>query len=240
MNKRHILDEIKRTGRANAGAPLGKARFFRETGIRETDWLGKFWARWGDAVREAGFEPNQLQAGYDESVLIEKYVSLARELGRLPVNSDLKLKAHTDKTFPSANTFARFGSKHQLVDKVRDYCHDRQGNEDVVSMCAAMPTQHRGATEKEGVDDGQDIGFVYLLKSGRYYKIGRTNAVGRREYELAIQLPEKASTVHTIRTDDPVGIEAYWHKRFESRHKNGEWFELTSADVKAFKRRKFM
>jgi hypothetical protein len=49
------------------------------------------------------------------------------------------------------------------------------------------------------------IGFVCLLRSGRYYKIGKTNAAGRRERELAIQLPEKAQTVHLIRTDDPAG-----------------------------------
>ena len=78
------------------------------------------------------------------------------------------------------------------------------------------------------------------MKSGRYYKIGRSNAVGRREYELAIQLPEKVTTVHTIKTDDPVGIEAYWHKRFQDKRKRGEWFELSTEDVQAFKRRKFM
>jgi hypothetical protein len=79
-----------------------------------------------------------------------------------------------------------------------------------------------------------------MIRSSRFYKVGRSNAVGRREYELGIQLPEQSRTVHVIQTDDPVGIEAYWHQRFAVKRQNGEWFKLEPGDVAAFKRRKFM
>lgn len=238
MDKQHILEEIKRTAKDNGGEPLGTARFFHETGIREADWHGKFWARWGDALREAGFEPNQFNKAYGEDSLIENFISVIRELGRFPVRGELMMKSRADERFPSHNVFARLGSKQQLATKIMSYCERHAGYEDVATLCA--PIASKSASPVDASPDQTTIGFVYLMKSGAYYKLGRSNAAGRREYELSIQMPEKLTTIHAIRTDDPVGIEAYWHHRFGEKRRNGEWFDLAASDVKAFKRRKFM
>jgi hypothetical protein len=240
MNKQHIVAEIKRTATANGGVPLGVSRFSQETGIKDSDWKGKIWARWGDALREAGFEPNQFSTpAYDKDTLIEKLIALARELGHFPVRAELNMKSRNDDSFPWSITFERhLGSIRQRATNVLEYCRSRTGYDDIIALCAPIAAQEDAA--KEEIEPEEVIGFVYLMKSGRHYKIGRSNAAGRREYELAIQMPEKLTTVHTIRTDDPAGIEDYWHRRFADKRKNGEWFDLAAADVKAFKRRKLM
>lgn len=240
MNKQHVLAEIKRTAQENGGAPLGWKRFFSETGIRYHDWFGKYWSRWGDAVREAGFEPNKLTEAYGDELLIEKYIGLVRDLGRIPVKGELRLKKRRDASFPNEKAFERFGSKGQLIAKVLEYCTIHAGFDDVAPLFRQVPLDRAETPHEQENAEIEVIGAIYLLKSGRYYKIGRTNALGRREYELAIQLPAKAKTVHVIRTDDPTGIEAYWHNRFAAKRSNGEWFELGASDVQAFKRRKFM
>jgi hypothetical protein len=53
-------------------------------------------------------------------------------------------------------------------------------------------------------------------------------------------MPEAVNTVHSIATDDPDGIEVYWHNRFKSKRAGGEWFSLDATDLKAFKARRFM
>ncbi len=239
MEKADILREIRRTAAENGGVPLGFRKFARETGIKYADWQGKHWIRWSDVVREAGFAPNQFAEAYDDGELLEKYAQLARELGRLPVSGDLRMKARTDAEFPHDGPFRRFGGKAELVRRLLEYCQSREGYDDIARLCGAYAPRKRDVPDGPPCKEGQ-IGFVYLGKSGKFYKIGKSNAVGRREYELSIQLPEKLKMVHAIRTDDPSGIEEYWHKRFAEKRANGEWFSLDAADVAAFKRRKFM
>lgn len=241
MDKQHILDEIKRIVRANGGKTPGQKRFESETGIKLSDWYPHYWLRWGDGLQEAGFSPNKFQTAYDQDILLEKYIGLVRELGHFPVQGEVLRKSKQDPTFPSHMVFARLGGKHKLAGLIVEYCKARSGFDDIIDVCAGLAgTETPSTKDNKESSDQEVIGFVYLIKFGRHYKIGRTNAVGRRHYELAIQLPEKANTVHVIKTDDPTGIEAYWHKRFEAKRGNGEWFELTVEDIKAFKRRKFM
>jgi hypothetical protein len=238
MNKQQILSEIRRTAKGNGGVALGIRAFSKATGVGEAHWRGRYWARWSEAVREAGAEPNKRPDRYRDEDLLEKYASLVREFGRFPVVSELRLRKRTDATLPNHERFERFGSKQQLATRLLAYCAEREGYEDVAAVCA--PVAKIDQDELKVDDIGSATGFVYLLKAGRFYKIGHSNSVGRREYELAIQLPQKATTVHKIETDDPAGIEAYWHKRFQAKRANGEWFQLDQQDVLAFRRRKFM
>jgi len=238
MDKAYILQEMKRTAEENNGVPLGWRKFLSATGVKKYEWLGRFWSRWSDAVREAGFAPNKMEAGYDRGQLLDHYAELARELGRLPTGDDLRLKAHADPAFPSEKTIRRLGARSALARELLQYCQVQNGFEDVARMCEDYGTRHR--VPSSGPQPSVEEGFVYLIKSGRFYKIGKTNAAGRREYELNLQLPEAVSTIHVIRTDDPGGIEAYWHQRFELKRKKGEWFDLTAADVATFKRRRHM
>jgi hypothetical protein len=231
----HILSEIRRTTAENGGKPLGKQRFLSETGIKERDW-NQYWPRWGDAVRAAGLEhSNRFNAAIPEETLLEQLVSLVRELGKFPVIGDLRVKARADSAFPVPETFRRFGGMRHLAERVRTFA-SQQGYLDVVALCpepaiVPAPAKPSGLVE---------IGVVYLMKSGRFFKIGHTNAVGRREREIALQLPQKIKVIHEIRTDDPLGIEDYWHRRFAARRANGEWFDLTADDVVTFRRRKTM
>lgn len=241
MDKQHILDEIRRTAEQNGGKPLGKAKFRDATGIRESDWSGKYWTRWNDAVVEAGFPPNLMQDSFDDMVVLRKLAEYIVEIDKYPTTAELKLRRRSDNSFPSKGVFARVGRKAEIARKLIQYCGDRDELQSVVEICRPIAAQKIKPASREMENRATpEHGYVYLMKSGKYYKIGFTKSLDRRQYEIGMQLPNGIEPIHSIRTDDPAGIEAYWHRRFKDKHMNGEWFDLTPQDVAAFKRRKFM
>lgn len=162
-------------------------------------------------------------------------------MGKFPSRAELSVKNFNDKTFPNKITFdSRFGSKKEKIAKIIDYCSRHKENDDVLKVCLSLLTNEKESVEPRNTKAEIDFGFIYLMKSGKFYKIGISNDADRRAYELRIILPEKLEIIHKIKTDDPVGIQEYWHKRFKDKRKNGEWVELTRQDIEIFRRRKFM
>jgi len=243
VSRSQILEEIRSCAKENSGRAVGRERFEFLTGIRETDWLGRYWVRWSDAVIEAGFEPNQMQTAYDDADVLRQLVELTRDLGHVPTVAEMRMRRRQNPDFPSHGRIERLGSRARRIALMAELCEQDQRYCEVLAIVGSVSEDesHSGDDEEHTaeVSRSQDA-FVYLLKSRRHYKIGRTGHLGRRAYEIDLQLPEKAKLVHSIRTDDPVGIERYWHQRFADRRANGEWFLLSQLDVAAFRRRRFM
>ena len=233
MDRQNILDLMNATAAQNDGKPLGRLRFEAAAGIKAYHWT-KYWPRYSELVHEAGLRPNAMTEAYSALQLQEHLALTTRKLGRFPTSNDLRgsTDGPTEKVFRN-----RFGSKAGIVQAVREFCQSQPGLEDVLALC---PETSTAEIEKPTTNGSVSDGYVYLMKSGRYYKIGKTNHVGRREREVMVQMPEALKTVHSIITDDPAGIEDYSHRRFAGKRKNGEWFDLSPEDIAAFRRRKFM
>jgi hypothetical protein len=238
MDKHEIISEIKRITKELGGKAPGFQRFSTETGLRKSDWYPNLWLRWGDAILEAGCQPNDFITAYDTDFLITKYIELIRELGHFPIEGELRIRKNTDKSFPSHSGFSQLGSKNDRVQAILEYCQGKDELADIISHCekVVLPTTRQ---EAYITNVGSfKVGFVYLLRHGsrNEYKIGRTYNPIRREGEIRLELPEKVQPIHYIETDDPSGIEKYWHSRFATKRIEGEWFLLTADDVRTFKR----
>jgi hypothetical protein len=235
--KDHILSEIQRLAAANGGKAPGYKAFVRDTGIAEHQWLGRFWARWSDAIAEAGYAPNKWVERLDSDELLIGIIAACRHYGRLPTQAEIQVYRKIESAIPSEQAIKRhFGRRSGLVAALAERASKDDSYADIAAM---LPTQSQPPPERHVNPSKIPEGIVYLIKSGEFYKIGRSDDLERRVKEIRIALPDKATLVHNIRTDDPPGIEAYWHRRFADKRANGEWFKLSSLDVSAFMKRKY-
>ena len=232
-----IITEIKRLAVLDGGQAPGQKLFTRETGIAPHQWRGKFWARWGDALIEAGFERNKWAERLDSDEVLTGIIAACRHYKRLPTGDELKLYRKLDTTIPSDQAIRRhFGTRADLIAALAKRAAEDESSADILHWLPAMPKRARKPVANAA---NTPDGSVYLIQSGTNYKIGRSDELERRVKEIRVALPDAATLVHVITTDDPPGIEAYWHRRFKEKRANGEWFKLTPKDVLAFRRRKF-
>lgn len=78
-------------------------------------------------------------------------------------------------------------------------------------------------------------GFVYLIKSGDAYKIGKSKNVSSRVETFSITLPHPVELIHTVEREDYDKAEQELHERFAPKRMNGEWFNLSEEDVEYFR-----
>lgn len=235
QSKESIVRTYRELVKASGGALVGREVFLRETGISRYHFGGGYWRNWSAFQAELGYTPNTPTPRIEDETILASFAQLALELGHIPTEADTLLKRKRDSSFPGKGSFRRWGSREAMLAMVAEYCRELPRFSPVVELL-----DRGGSVAIDARLKSQKVaGYVYLLRSGKHFKLGRTNATGRRLRELAIQLPQKPDTVHVIETDDPEGIEQYWHRRFADKRHGGEWFTLTADDVRAFKRRRF-
>jgi len=106
-----ILQEIRRTASENGNKPLGFVRFHRETDIRRSEWLGKLWNKWSDAVADAGLTAGKFANKlYTDDFLLEIYCLATRKYNQAPTQVELNMFCSSHEGYPELSTFVkRFG-----------------------------------------------------------------------------------------------------------------------------------
>ena len=244
MTKEEIIHFIQQSANENSGVPLGKKLFHDKFPVKISDWYGKIWTKWSDAIQEAGYTPKKFVTQAEPiEILLESISKIIKQKNKFPTFSELRFIHNNDKMIPSTQVIRkRLGNKSQIAKAVSTYCSDKPDYSVVKNICDKIVDEESKKESKsvspKSNDNQETLGCVYLMKSGKYYKIGKANHVGMRNYSIGIKLPEKLEIIHEIATDDPFGIEKYWHNRFSDKRLDGEWFDLTAKEVNAFKRRK--
>lgn len=241
MNKEDVVQRIRDLAARNGGK-VSFDLFTKEAGISQQRLRQQVWFRgWNPLLTEIGIQTNQFdKARTPDDEVAAAVAELIKRLGRWPTEDEFVREKKSNVAFPATTVIRRAKKAGSLWDILRSYRPEDNGY-DVVRSIAASRADDQGSQSDGDLDALARVqGYVYLMRSGQRYKIGFTNSPVRRFREVRIELPDETVQVHAIETDDPKGIEAYWHKRFaEKRIRSSEWFELDADDVRAFKRRKY-
>lgn len=225
-----VLSEIRRIAAENGGRVPGSETFNRMTHLSHSYWKGEIWLRWSDAVREAGLVPNVKNSRLDDGQLLLDLAVAIRKFGHIPTTAELRNYRKSARLSIQKTYIDHFGGKRAMLGRLKSWVRDRPEWADVAELLADVSDDERAAPSPAGA--------VYLMRAGPLFKIGCSRKPEQRTRRVASGVPAEAVVIHMIETDDPYGVEGYWHRRFADKRAHGEWFRLSADEVAAFRARK--
>ena len=244
LDKAFVVNRIRELTESNGGQVSFRC-FVHETGIpgqrlRRQEWF----QGWNALLEELGINTSSfLKSRIPDASVAAAVARLIERIGRWPTEDEFVREKKVDPSFPSVSIIRRLKKEGKLLNLLQNYCDgdaSLAAVERVVAEQSAVQSGSEPSTENNIAQLDRIQGYVYMLRYGRKYKIGYTVTPVRRFRDVRIELPGETTQVHAIATDDPKGIEDYWHRRFSAKRiRKTEWFELNADDVRVFKRRTY-
>lgn len=148
---------------------------------------------------------------------------------RAPASHVSKVKAMAEEQRCSVSTLIH----GFLVDHLREKLKTETRPERIAAIQHAIDVSTAPRPMRElnlaVVRDWVPGGFVYFVKCGQFYKIGRAKNLKQRLY--GIQFPEKPRLIKAVRCLDYGFLEKALHALFAHKRTHGEWFDLSDEEV---------
>ena len=234
-SKEELLSALMAAAKSAGNEGIGRLRFEKLTGIAESEWK-YYWAQWNTFKADAGLAAGSASERRPDDEVLQSLIPCIRSIQKWPTYAEMRIFGRQNPGFPSDSTIKLRGDKFALAAKLNELCEGQESLSDIREICAEVLL---GQPSEDDIDSNDPVkGYVYLMKNGKYHKLGKTNSPNRRYKQISLLLPDPTYLVHAIPTDDPSGIEVYWKNRFRDKHHDGEFYLLDNSDVQAFKRRK--
>ena len=128
------------------------------------------------------------------------------------------------KTLSCFNTLMRPSDVKNVIADLKDYCKNYTDEE--VDLINANIKEHffdNTSVDKKATERKQQVGYIYLLKCGEFYKIGYSKCVEQRLRQLDIR-PYKIELLMKWQSDIAYSIEQALHDIYKAYRVDNEWY----------------
>lgn len=126
--KEKILESIRNLAKELGRTP-SQREFKKSSKISEFHIQNHF-TSWNEAVRTAGFDPNEKNFKLDGNVLLSEWAEFVKRKGKIPTIGEYR---RGGKHSPQSLT-KRFGKWSDLPEKFREFAENKSGFEDVLAL----------------------------------------------------------------------------------------------------------